>query len=281
MVFGALLYAPGAFFFFPWKPPVQLLVGDSYATAYRHFRRDHSDPTNLLLHLVALTWQLGGNFGLLAALDGALFDVTLARHRPLATLTALAWGVTLLASPAPLLVSAASIAAIGAAYWAAPSLSADALELGAMVLFLAVLCASTLLCTPSVTVGGARRSSLARLGGSLARALAYFGLACGARWAARPWQGAHAASSAQLNAALALLMGLLAFLPKPVVPCVFGGVLVARPLADLTGQEVLLFYGQAFLAQLSQGVAHDVSKQKATLLSHEASTADRKVRISA
>ena len=49
----SILYAPGAFFFYPWKPLIQLAVGDSYASAYRHFQRDHSDLTNVLLHCVA------------------------------------------------------------------------------------------------------------------------------------------------------------------------------------------------------------------------------------
>ena len=45
---SALLYAPGAFFFYPWKPLMNALVGDSYGVAYAHFRRDHSDPLNLV-----------------------------------------------------------------------------------------------------------------------------------------------------------------------------------------------------------------------------------------
>ena len=42
--------------------------------------------------------------------------------------------------------------------------------------------------------------------------------------------------------------------------------------AELTAQDALLFYGCAFTAQASQGLAHDVSRQAATLLSHEECT---------
>ena len=36
------LYAPGAFFFYPHKILFLYLVGDTYETGYKHFRRDHS-----------------------------------------------------------------------------------------------------------------------------------------------------------------------------------------------------------------------------------------------
>ena len=35
----ALLYAPGAFYFWPWKPFVNYAVGSGYNVAYKHFRR--------------------------------------------------------------------------------------------------------------------------------------------------------------------------------------------------------------------------------------------------
>ena len=67
-------------------------------------------------------------------------------------------------------------------------------------------------------------------------------------------------------------LALLASLPKPTVPAVLGGGLVVRAAAELTAQDALLFYGCAFTAQASQGLAHDVSRQAATLLSHEECT---------
>ena len=87
---SCLLYAPGAFFFYPWKPLMQLLVGDTYATGYKYFRRDHSKPTNIVLHGVALVWQLLGNFGFLAVADASL-RTTLCNGRPVARSKWLPW----------------------------------------------------------------------------------------------------------------------------------------------------------------------------------------------
>ena len=76
-----------------------------------------------------------------------------------------------------------------------------------------------------------------------------------------------------INIGLLTLMGVLSMLPKPTVPCVLGGVVAVRIAGELTAQDTLLFWGAAFVAQLSQGIAHKVTKQQATLLSHEESTA--------
>ena len=46
--------------------------------------------------------------------------------------------------------------------------------------------------------------------------------------------------------------GLLSILRKPTVPCVLGGVAVVRAVGELTNQDSLLFYGAAWVAQLSQ-----------------------------
>jgi len=189
--------------------------------------------------------------------------------------------VTLMLSPAPVVCSLVSLTCIGLAYTTSPHVSADGLEMGAMSAFMAVLCATSLLYTPSATTNDGRSDGhpLGRLARNALHATAYFGLAAGARAAASPWHGQLAAVASRANVALGLLMCMLTLLPKPVIPCVACGVLLARPLADLTGQPALLLYGSAFLAQLSQGIAHDVSKQKATLLSHQDSMADRRLRI--
>ena len=78
-------------------------------------------------------------------------------------------------------------------------------------------------------------------------------------------------SAAPALAALLLVMVALSALPKPTVPVVLGGILVARSLGEVLDEPTLLFFGAHFVAQASQGVAHDVSKQTATLLAHEAS----------
>jgi hypothetical protein len=267
LVGSVLLYAPGAFFFYPWKPFAQAAFGDSYHVGYAFFRRDHSEPTNVCLHLVALLWQLLGNFGLLNAVDRAvapLLPAPLGVHRPLSMLTAALWVVTLMLSPAPLGCSLLSSLLIVVVCWAAPMLTPSVLELGAPTVFVSVLTLSYL-----------SRGQLRKLARGLGIVLAYFGLALilkeGAKFGATALRGRAWATEnpSTTNLVLVFMMGLLGALPKPTIPCVVGGVAVVRALGELTRQDALTFYGAAFLAQLSQGVAHKVSGQEATLLSHE------------
>jgi len=266
LVGSVLLYAPGAFFFYPWKPFAQAAFGDSYGVGYAFFRRDHSETTNVCLHLVALPWQLIGNFWLLNAVDRAvspMLPAPLGVHRPLSTLTAALWVMTLMLSPAPLGCSILSSLLIVAVCLAAPMLTPSMLELGAPTVFIGVLTLSYLV-----------RGQLRKLVRGLGIVLAYYGLALilkeGAKFAATTWRGAWATENpCTTNLVLVFMMGLLGALPKPTIPCVVGGVAVVRALGELTRQDALTFYGAAFLAQLSQGVAHKVSGQEATLLSHE------------
>lgn len=265
---SSILYAPGVFFCYPWKPLLLLVEGDPYESGYRFFRRDHSDATNLALHFVALGWQLLGNFGVLAALDEAALRAYPALGvvpRPISAVTGALWALQLLASPAPLVCSVLSTACIGAAYVGAQHVTARELELGAMGTFVGVLLLASLLLARKVNA----KAPLLGTAKDVARALAWFGLATAVTQAAGTRAGAYAAEARQANAALALLMCVLGALPKPTVPAVLGGIFVVRAVGVLTSQEPLLFLGAAFAAQVSQGVAHDVSRQQATLLSHE------------
>jgi len=103
------------------------------------------------------------------------------------------------------------------------------------------------------------------------------------RVVATPWTGivSNPALVSQINVGLLALMAGAGMLPKPTIPCVVAGVLAVRVVGELTGQDALLFYGAAFAAQLSQGVAHKVSRQPATLLQHEdaASELPRRARL--
>lgn len=266
-IISSLVYAPGAFFFFPWKPAVQAYIGDTYEVGYKFFRRDHSEPTNVCLHLVALAWQLLGNFGVLTTLDAKMFgdNTLLSQIRPLSALTAMQWAALLVMSPAPHAVSTLSVLAIIGAYLSAPNLSPHGLELGCTVAFVAVL-------TLTQAFRGKRLKHQLQ---SMATTAGYFGIAFTASRGAAHWRGTFAddSSTRLINIALFVLMSVLGMLPKPTVPCVFGGVLAVRIAGELTTQDALLFWGAAWVAQLSQGIAHKVSRQEATLLSHEESTA--------
>jgi len=274
MISSAALYAPGAFFFYPHKPLGQLFSGDPYDVGYRYFRRDHTVPRNLALHVVALLWTMGGNFGLLAAIDRAIpLGSMVGLSRPLSAFTAAVWSGMLLSSPAPAVVSVLSSLFIWASYMVAPAIGPRELELGSMALFAVVLVLAKVLAQH-------RSKTLMReLLADMLYMFKVFGLALAARLVAKQWAGALAHQTAMLNPLLLVLMTALSMLPKPTVPAVLGGALIARPLGELTSQDALLFYGAAFVAQSSQGVAHEVTRQKATLLSHEGSEEDRSVKL--
>lgn len=260
---SSLIYAPGAFYFYPWKPLVQFVFGDPYPVGFKFFRRDHSDPTNVALHFVGLVWQVLGNFGLLGALDAQAFGTTssLGRLRPLSFLSATLWTGVLLLSPAPWPVSVLSAVIIFGAFEVSAVLGPHELEVGCAAAFVAVLLATYSL----------RGKRVAHLLSGLALTSSYFGLAFGASAAASRWRGTFAGEGydRKLNAALVVLMLLIGMLPKPMIPATVAGVLLVRIVGELTHQDILLYWGIAFLAQLSQGVSHKVTRQEATLLNHE------------
>ena len=67
-----LMWTPGTFFCFPWKPLVCYASGADYRHGLAHFQRDHRHPVNLGIHILCLAIQVGGNFGLLAVLDAKI-----------------------------------------------------------------------------------------------------------------------------------------------------------------------------------------------------------------
>jgi len=279
---SCVLHAPGSFFFYPWKPLLTFVSGDSYGVAYQYFRRDHSGGANTALHLVALAWTMLANFGLLFLADQYFFPTQLtvaaitgstsralanARFPPLpiSYLTAVVWIICLMCSPAPIECSSLATALVGAAYLAGPLMTAHQLELGAAATFGAMLLLVKLL-APRLSAGGPEL----RLRGHKSL---YFGLfALGLRLAARPWRGAWAAEAPAVNMAILLLMLGASSLAKPTVPCVLVATLLGRVAAELTAQDSLLLYCGAFAAQILQGISHDVCRQKATLLQHQDDT---------
>ena len=284
---SSALYAPSCFYFYPWKPVLNAKVGDGYDTAYVHFRRDHSDPVNVGLHLLALVLQLVGNFGLLSAIDVALTPIlpetiTVTLSEPIATrlisvLTAASWVAVLSLQPAPPVCTFASAVAIAGAYVIAPQLPApEFIDTIAPVVFVV---AALLL-----GLNFARRRG--------ARPVRARDCAKGAAYAFAPSLMRHVAqrvlpspphlafSSATLIAAFALTMVVLGCLRNPVAPCAVVGALGARIVFAATGSPAVLFYGFGHSAQLLQGAAHEISQQQATLLRLEGEEdADRKLRF--
>ena len=97
----ALLYAPSAFYGYPWKPMYNSWAGDNYVTAFQHFATQHGSPLNLALHVVALTVQVLGNAATLAHIDKTLFPAA-APLRPLSALNAWIWSISIIATGAPI-----------------------------------------------------------------------------------------------------------------------------------------------------------------------------------
>lgn len=264
----ALLFVPGAFYGYPWKPLVNLVGGSSYDHGYAHFRQQHRCSLNLALHIVALCYGLLANFCLLDVIDGFLPQIPhTAWLRWFSLLTALTWSVCLLCTPAPMVCSALSVASVAAAYLLAPCLvrGDPGLLPGAYVepcsygfgflLVLGAACSRT-----EKRPGAAAFLSF----GSLAVA---FGCTT-ALWAGGPFPHANLELALTLaSSGLLLLMALL--LQRPAVPVIVGGFLLGRLAAVLTGSAWLFWFSCAGSANIIQGLAHAASKEEATLLKLE------------
>jgi|EP00945_MAST-04E_sp_MAST-4E-sp1_P003915 hypothetical protein len=272
------LYTPGAFFFYPWKPVLLLFFGDGYDTAYRHFRRDHSDPLNLMLHFVCLFFQLVGNFALLGRVD-ALFSFQVPvwngvqQIRWFTAATVFLWILTLVSAHSkgsPPISTILSTISMCAAYIATPHIPARTLEIGAMAAFLLVM----VLCSLFVDrVSGRKtyRRSLKGVGMDVGGTIGTFALVISARLGVT-WLGYRGHFSAEADTIFYAVIGLMAAIsasPKPLLPGVLCGIFVVRSAAELIESETLIYYSVAMVAMSMQGRAHDVTKQRATLVSLE------------
>lgn len=277
----AILYAPGAFFFYPWKPLMNLFVGDSYETAYRHFRRDHSYAVNIVLHVICLWLQLFANFMLLHYVEthflppshtyindlpyvvrtGLRWLPSFCVPRLFSLTTALIWSTYLMTSArAPFVCNLAAVASIMTAFSHADDLSLETLETGCMIAF-----------------SGATVCGLFYKPKALVIAIVWLLWVFGsAQLQASEWAGCLSSEvpnaimgqmGDNVSKALALLIIILAATPG-TVPTVL--VVVAAPslrlLAILTNQPLLKLWGIAFSAMLMQGTAHALTGQQATLV---------------
>ena len=66
------MYFCSPFFFHPLKLLTQALVGSDYVRAYRHFRSNHKDDLNIVIHLLGLVHIMLANFALLHGIDAAI-----------------------------------------------------------------------------------------------------------------------------------------------------------------------------------------------------------------
>jgi hypothetical protein len=253
---SAALYAPGAFFFYPWKSAMNALVGDRYEIAYKHFRRDHSDSANLAMHVVALVFQLLGNFGLLAAVENMFLRKSDVPSLPfgvglLPAITAATWIFSVLTAPAPTVCRVIAALAVAAGCISAPLVSAHTVEVGCMAMFVAVAFTASLIFE---SVRLKRRKSLAEVLPACVKAAVIFGLLVAVRIGVdRAWGGAWLSRSTEAVGGLLGILFALACLPHPVKPVVIFGALACRVVSVLTRHEPLLFFSAAFTAMVMQG----------------------------
>lgn len=263
---SAALYSPGAFYFNPFKGLLQYAVGDSYDVGYKYFIRDHSEPNNLALHMIALVWQLVGNFGMLACADKAL-GMTL-----IVPSTALVWIATLFAGGAPLQTALPSAACIALACVTAPAMDARVVEVSLSAAFIAA-------------------SVIAAIVENVVSSKPRFGLWRAVRISV-PWMGGLVAvreltalvakdvlKGSTLPATLLLIAVSLAggMQQKPTKPLNWVGAGVSRVLGELSGQTWMIWFGQQAMAGISQGVAHKVTLQASTLGSHEKNDSEERL----
>jgi hypothetical protein len=129
----SLLYAPGTFFCFPWKPIINQIIGDSYSVGYFHFRRDHHGKVNLACHIACLILQVLSNFGLLNCIDLYFQSHGYYESRMFSNITAGMWVLYLLtltrygptSHPIPIICTILAVISIFGGYYFAPFLNGE------------------------------------------------------------------------------------------------------------------------------------------------------------
>jgi len=260
-----MIYAGGPFFAYPWKPLWNRLEGSTYEIAYKHFRRDHSDNLDLVLHCIALFYQLGSNYAVLNELDRVarpLFGFPTLEDKegkatsigPVSGVTSLLWAYELVQTPAPMVVKLGSVAMIAGAYsskgllekhWEACISVQGVLEGIAIHLLL-------LQKSPSDYKGMAA-TILARM---LLEKLVDKN------------KGSLSKHSQTVKVSVAVGMATVVVLSGTdkkffSLPFLFG--LIGWVLAKLTGQKWIYFWSCGYMASLCQGIAHNYTGELATL----------------
>jgi hypothetical protein len=247
-----LIWTPGTFFCFPWKPVVSYACGASYQRAFSHFRRDHADPTNLLIHLLCLVIQICGNFGLLAVLDSKTGFAT----GWLAWLTACLWIATFCVVPAPATVRVITCMATLGGFATRHALATHWRLLVPFMVAMQGPCAWYAAKAPYQLRGGV----------PLAFASAVGALSAGAYALALPPPGVLSAHAAQCNAAFLLLCAALSQVRvqnEPLCETVCGAL--GWAVAVATDDPTMLLLTASYVGGSLQGVAHEYTGEKATL----------------
>lgn len=258
-----ILYSVPPFFQFPWKPVINHFIGARYDEAYRHFRRDHSNSVNLAAHTGCYVMQLVGNFSLMAAI-AEVFPAL----RVLPTATAVVWGGAMFATnhcPADVKLVALGTLVMGWRWGAFASTHWKAMALWQVGLETVAI---------ANLIGKKRGGGLARLPGvmflaaRLALHTVVFGSGNGILNTPNGILLVHVATAAYL---------MLTATKKEPIPTAatqnqeklpiycFTYGLFGWILAGLADRPILFWIGFGYLANIMQGVSHDLTGEQPTL----------------
>lgn len=273
----SLLMAPGPFYFYPWKAPVNAAAGDDYAVGFKHFWTGHRHAVNLSLHCVCLFVQVFGNFGLLNAIDARYIPQPIAGVRVLSAASAIVWSLYLLVASkgCPMAARVGSAAALGLAYFLAPQITRTHMDVGAPAAMVAALLVSNFAIAK-------RKIPIA----AVVRLIVVMGL-WGTAWPAiegafvdRVLGGARPERTLEIIGGVAGYLGVLGLARNPLTALVLSGLLFTRlASAAAGGDSVLYFWSYAFAGSLFQGLTHRAVQEEATLLALERESEDAKLRF--
>eukprot|EP00658_Telonema_sp_P-2_P059772 TRINITY_DN48899_c0_g1_i2.p1 TRINITY_DN48899_c0_g1~~TRINITY_DN48899_c0_g1_i2.p1 ORF type:complete len:348 (+),score=65.20 TRINITY_DN48899_c0_g1_i2:142-1185(+) len=258
-ILKVLLYGTAPFFSYPFKPMLEAAEGNGYAVAYRHFRRDHQDPHNLLYHCLCLVFQVRFNFSFLAEMDKLLpLGGSMASS---CTFITWIWQLST-RSTAPALVRLLSVGTVATAYMQREVLGRHWKMVAFLTGLLEMVGVQIFLLNKKVDTSGKHRkpTDFKQLGlMMLIRTLVQI--------AAMKWM-TGALSTPWLKRVLNL--GLLAWLARccrdpmgPSNPFRFG--FFGWLLAILTDQPWMYFFSGGFLATVCQGISHHMAGEEGTL----------------
>ena len=212
-------------------------------------------------HYVCLYFQIFSNFAFLSVVDSALGVHAPALSiidRPLSTLTAVMWVVSLLTAPSycPVVVKLLSLIHLMLAYQYAPLVVNSPIELWAAGGFVVVTVLHLLVSRKKLII--------------TSEIILYVTLIClkmgGLHVASSMYRGLLAEHTATLLAAFGVIMVILCCQHDPVKGSVLFGSFTASTLSVLIDQPWLLLLSYAYSASLLQGLAHALSREQPTLL---------------
>lgn len=245
-----ILYSFGPFFCYPWKPFINTFGGSNYSTGYKHFWLQHQDPFNLLWHTICLIYQIVGNFSLLLLIDQYLFG----NERWISKATALIWVLYLgSAKNCPPIARILSAISIALAYQFVPFINLSQAELYVIISFFIIWVIQAIVRGPY-------------FGGDAPLIIVLLTVKLFLPSFLKNFIGFYSSSTQLFGIIYIVVIILLASRLDAVKSLIAGASLVGHILSLLTSEKLFYYHSIAFTAMLFQGLAHELSKETATLI---------------